>query len=431
VSRLKRRVLFVAHPYLDANMGGVRVRRIARLLPRFGWEVVVLTHARNEMSVAVESPPGVRVEEIKATDLASVYRRLRGIPANAKPEKGQPKPTAQKIGLTSEINRWLMIPDKIAPWRTPATRRGAELLRSEKFDAIFASLDPRTSLLVATDLSEQFGVPSVVEYRDLWIGNPYYHITQPTRFHTWIHQRLERKVLRRAHQVSAVCQGIANYLTSTYGKELRAPIRLNYNFFDPSEYPEPPAKKHPRPFVVSYTGAMYASRTPHQFFEGMRQFIDSRKLAPDQFRFRWAGGAAGITDLGSVIERTGITPYMDFLGMIPHREALQLLMESDVALLLQAPNDQIHIPGKLFEALGARVPLLALASPCEVTDIMERCNAGLVCAHTAESVAAGLQQFATVARSQQRWSFNEPALEKFSADSAVAQLSDLLELADR
>jgi len=426
---LKRRVLFVAHPYLDANMGGVRMRRIARLLPKFGWEVVVLTHARNETSVAVQNAPGVRVEEIKATDLASVYRRLRGSQVNMQPEKGQSRPTAQKIGFTSEINRWLMIPDKIAPWRKPATQRGAELLSSEKFDAIFASLDPRTSLLVATDLSERFGVPSVVEYRDLWIGNPYYHITQPTRFHTWMHQRLERRVLRRAHQVSAVCQGIANYLTSTYGKELRAPVRLNYNFFDPSEYPEPPTRNQPRPFTISYTGAMYASRTPHQFFEGMRQFIDSRRLTPDQFRFRWAGGAAGINDLSAVINKTGITPYMDFLGMIPHREALKLMMGSDVALLLQAPNDQIHIPGKLFEALGARIPMLALASPCEVTEIMDRCNAGLVCAHTAESVAAGLQRFETVARSQERWNFNEPALEKFSAISTVAKLSELLETA--
>lgn len=407
-------------------MGGVRVRRLARLLPRFGWEVTVLTKKRDELSVAVEASPGVRVVEVAATDLTSLYRRLKGSSSATARSGSKPEPAAQRIGLTSEINRWLMIPDKIAPWRKPATRRGAQLLQNERFDAIFASLDPRTSLLVATDLSARFGVPSVVEYRDLWIGNPYYHITQPTRIHSWLHQRLERKVLRRATRVSAVCQGIAAYLSQTYRDELRQPVELNYNFFDATEYPDRPAKPANRPLVISYTGALYASRTPHQFFEGMRHFIDKNRLTPEQFRFRWAGGAAGIDDLGDVIDRTGIRPYLDFLGMIPHRDALKLMMESDAALLIQAPNDQIHIPGKLFEALGARVPLLALANPCEVTEIMERCSAGIVCQHSKESVSDALQQFADLAASGKSWTFNDPAVEMFSADAAVGRLSRLL-----
>ena len=429
---MKKRVLFVAHPYLDANMGGVRLRRIARLLPRCGWEVVVLTHSQDGTTVPVREEPGVRVVEVAAMDLTRLYQRMRGAKHSGpqQPETVKRQPTAKKIGLTSEINRWLMIPDKQMPWRRPAIRKGAELLRSEKFDAVFASLDPRTSLLVATHLAEEFQVPCVLEYRDLWIGNPYYHITQPTPVHRWLHQRLERRVLSRASRVSAVCQGIARYLSEAYGSVLKAPVELNYNFFDPAEYPpSPPAGAAPRPFTVSYTGAMYASRTPHQFFEGMRRFIDSRKLTPEQFRFRWAGGASGINDLSAVIDRTGVRPYLDFLGMVPHREALRLLMDSDAALLLQAADDQIHIPGKLFEAMGARVPLLALANPCEVTEIMERCRAGLVSAHTAESVAESLGQFEVASRERRRWDFNEAAVLTFSAEAAVARLAVLLESA--
>lgn len=427
---MKRRILFVAYPYLDANMGGVRLRRIARLLPQWDWEVVVLTHPRNETSVDVPAHQGVRVVEVGATDFTAPYRRVRGLVnrSGAKTEKNQP--TAENISFTSEINRWLMVPDKVVPWRNPATRRGEELLRTERFDAIFASLDPRTSLLVATDLSAQSGVPCVLEYRDLWIGSPYYHVTQPTRVHTWLHQRLERKVLTRAHRVSAVCQGIADYLSSNYAKQLRKPVELNYNFFDPSEYPEQrTARPVSQPFTISYTGAMYADRAPHQFFEGMRRFIDQRRLTPEQFRFRWAGYLAAINDLGAVIERTGVAPYMDFLGMVPHRDALRVLMDSDAALLIQAPNDQIHIPGKLFEAMGAHIPILALSNPCEVTGIIERCHAGIVCTHSPDSVAGALNQFEMNARKQRQWCFNEPAVNEFSAEAAVGRLSRLLEAA--
>ena len=194
---MNKRVLFIGYFYLDANLGGVRVRRISRLLPRHGWEPVVLTHQRDTSSVAVAAMPGVRVEEVAAPDLVSLYRKLKNVGRSqpAVVTSGRPEPKAQSIGLTSEINRWLMIPDKQMPWRRAAIRRGRELLAREKFSAIFASLEPRTSLLVAAQLSKESGVPCVFEYRDLWVGNPYYHINQPTAFHRWLHRRLERKAV--------------------------------------------------------------------------------------------------------------------------------------------------------------------------------------------------------------------------------------------
>ena len=424
-----KRVLLIAYPYPDPNMGGVRLRRIARMLPKQGWEVVVLTHPRNRDSVEYREEPGVRVVEVGAPDLTSMYGKLRraGQPSSV---SGPAQPKAMKTGLTSRINRWLMVPDKHIPWRGPAVRRGLELLGQQPFDAIFASLDPRTSLMVAAQLSHKTGVPGILEYRDLWIGNPYHHVTQPTPFHRKLHARIERSTIQQASRVTTVCRGIGTYLSETYGAILKAPVELNYNFFDPNEYPSVEARSgNDQPFTISYTGAMYASRTPHQFFEGMRTFIDTRKLAPHQFRFRWAGGASGIDDLDAVIDRFGVRPYMDFLGMIPHRDALRLMMQSNAALLLQSPDDAIHIPGKLFEALGARTPLLALAHPCEVTEIIQRCRAGIICPHTKESVAAALEQFEARHRKAAPWDFDHDAVQKFSADAAVAKLARLFEAA--
>ena len=423
---MNQRVLIIGYFHPDANMGGVRLRRIARLLPRHGWEPVVLTHPI-EPSQAPEESGGVRIEAAAAPDLTRVYRRIRNLgrePA-ASPD-GRADPRALPIGFTTQLNRWLMIPDKQAPWYRAAVRRGLELLRREKFAVIFASLEPRTSLLVAARLSRETGIPCVFEYRDLWTGNPYHHISQATALHRWFHGRLERMALRQARRVSAVCRGIAERLEARYAADLQAPIELNYNFFDPAEYPAPvTAATGPRPFTISYAGAMYATRSPRQFFEGMRNFIDRMGLTPGQFRFRWAGGAAGINDLGEILDRTGVRPHLDFVGQIPHREALRMLVESDAALLIQAPDDAIHIPGKLFEAMGARVPLLALTHPCEVADIIHRCRAGIVCPHTSESVAEALAELHRFSVEGTGWKFNEAEVGQFSADAAVGRLAAL------
>jgi glycosyltransferase involved in cell wall biosynthesis len=426
---LNKRVLIVGYYYVDPNMGGVRLRRISRLLPRHGWDPVVLTHPRADSSVPPEKT-GPQIEEVASLDLARVYERLRGLGRRPQPDapSGRVELTARNIGLTSEINRWLMVPDKQIAWYRAALRRGRELLRDGKFSAIFASLDPRTSFLVAARLSKETGVPCVLEYRDLWIGIPYYHLNQPTPIHRWLHRRLERKALRQARIVSAVCRGIADYLSQTHAEILQSPVVLNYNFFDPAEYParEPGG---PGPFTISYTGAMHTSRNPRQFFEGARAFVERSKLTPSQFRFKWAGGAAGITDLAEILEKTGLRPYLDFLGQIPHRDALRLLVQSDAALLIQSPDDAIHIPGKLSEAMGARVPLLALSGPCETSEIIDRCRAGIVCAHTAEAVAAGLGRFHGLHVANKKWEFNEAEVQRFSADEAVAALAATLERA--
>lgn len=426
-----KRVLIVGYFFLDSNMGGVRIRRIARLLPRHGWEPVVLTHPRDASSVPAE-PADPRVEPAAALDLTRLYARLRGLGRTtpAPSPSARPEPTARPMGLTSELNRWLMVPDKQMTWYRAALQRGRELLRREKFSVIFASLEPRTSLLVAARLSKETGVPCVLEYRDLWTGSPYYHITQPTALHRWIHRRLERAALRQARSVSAVCRGIADYLSQQHAAILKSPVELNYNFFDPEEYSaSSSAPTGAQPFTVSYTGAMYATRSPRPFFEGLRAFIDEKKLSPAQFRFRWAGSASGIADFSDVLDRTGVRPYLDFLGQVPHGEALRLLQQSHAALLIQAPDDAIHIPGKLFEAMGARVPLLALSNPCEASEIINRCRAGLVCAHIAPSVAAAVAEFHKIALSGNKWEFNEAEVRQFSADAAVGRLAETLERA--
>jgi glycosyltransferase involved in cell wall biosynthesis len=422
---MNRRVLIIGYFLVDQNMGGVRLRRIARLLPRHGWEPVVLTHPPDENSPV--TPPEVRSEHVAAVDLTRLYSRLRGfgraVPAAA--PGGARQPAAKPMGFTSALNRWLMVPDKQMTWHGRALERGRKLLREEKFDAIYASLDPRTNVLVAARLSRESGIPCVLEYRDLWTGNPYHHIAQPTPVHRWLHERLERRALRQASRVTAVCRGIADRLVEQHGDVLRTKPALNYNFFDPFEYAEPVAVPSKDCLTISYTGALYASRTPHQFFEGMRLFIDRQRLSPAQFRFRWAGAIAGVSDLDGVIDRTGVRPYMEFMGQIPHAAAMRLMRESHAALLIQAPNDAIHIPGKLFEAMGGRVPLLALAHPCEVTEIIDRCRAGLVCPHTKESVADALEEFQRRSRQGLAWEFDEAQVNQFSADASVARLAGL------
>lgn len=413
-----KRILIVSHSFFESNMGAVRQRRIARHLPACGFEPIVMTR---EGPAPADGP---RRLAVRAPDLAALYRRARRAATAAPGATGWKE---RDIGLTSFLNRWFMIPDKQVPWTGPALRAAVEFIRREKPDLIFGSLDPRTNIRVAAAAARKTGTPCVIEYRDLWTGNPYHHVTQPTALHRAAHRAMEKRIIRAATRVTTVCRGIADYLGSTYAADLKSPVALHYNFFDPSEYPPPAAPAPDRPFVVSYVGAMYITRHPRFFFEGLRLFIERSGLTPAQFRFRWVGSAFSLGNIRGQIAELRLESFIDFVGQVPHRDALTELVNSHAALIIQAADDAIHIPGKLFEALGARVPVLALANPCEVTDIMALTNCGIAVPHEAEAVAAGLRQLWEHRRHGAPWPFNETAALEFTADRAVSRLADLFE----
>lgn len=412
-----KHVLVVFAGYGEAHMGARRVRRIVRHLPASGWAPTVLTDGAPPAAAESEFPQAV-VVRADAPDLAGLYRRwCRPRPAAS----AAPVLEARDIGLTTWINRWILIPDKYVVWRRAALRKGRELLGSGEFDLIFASHQPATNLLAAARLAQESGVPLYAEYRDLWTRSPYVHFQGATPAHDRIHRWLERRILRRATVVSCVARGIADSLRDRYGNVLRCPPELHYNFFDEAEYPAVPAKPAGA-FVVSYVGSMYLSREPSIWLEGFRQFIDRRALPPARIRFRWLGALSGIPGLGGRVRGMGLEPYIDYLGQVSHTRALAELMNCHVALHIQAPNDTVHVPGKFFEALGARTPLLAISPPCELTDLIARTHGGLFCGHTPAAVADTLDVFWRHFAGGTAWPFDEDARRVFSAQAAVADL---------
>ena len=414
--------MFIAQSFPQPNMGAIRLRRVARYLPDCGYEPIVLT-----ADMGLPMTKGTTILNAKAMDLTKLYRHWRsGIQPPPNPVRTVP---IKKITFTSFLNRWFMIPDKQVTWRRPAIKMAREYLHHHKVDLIFASLEPRTNLLVAAQLAREFRIPCVMEYRDLWTRSPYYHLAQPTGFHRWLHSRLERNVLEKATRVTCVSRGLAAYLQKEYPANISSKIALNYNFFDPAEYPVSKGGFGDgcSPFIVSYVGAMYMSRGPSAFLSGLRLFVDREKLSPRDVRFCWVGVVAGINNVRQMIESLGLSEYIDAQGQVPHDEALKLLCKSHLALILQSPDDLIHIPGKLFEAMGARVPVLLLSNPCEVAEIVERTHAGRVCPHDSETVSMVLAELWQRHRQGFRWEFNNPEMEEFSASRSVARLARLFD----
>lgn len=421
-------LLYITHHYHRSNMGAIRARRVARGLVRMGWRVTLLASGSREQA-GVRMEEGVRIRTVDALSLEHVYARLRGRPVSGQPTgsvKRRRDVQDYSIGLSSFINKWFLLPDKQAPWCRSAIRAARDEAETQgSFDVLLASIYPRTCAVVGRDLSRAWGVPLVVEYRDLWTGAQYENLDQPTRLHRGLHRRLESSVLRQAVGVSCVCRGIRDYLGAAHPGACDGKFDLNYNFFDAAEYPARRAPRPGRPWTILYSGSVYLNRRPDMFFEGWKAFIDERSLTPHDVRFTWLGGIVATPGIREAIARLGLDPYIDYYGQVAHAESLQCLVDSDVSLLIQAPSDAIHIPGKLFEAMGAGTPILALSNPCETSEIIQKTGSGVVSGFTASEVKAALERL-WIASQQEAPQSRTPEQEAYSSGRAVEHLSAFL-----
>jgi len=419
-----KRVLVVFNSFFGPGMGHTRLYRILRHLPAHGWEPTLLAEPCRDGAYRNLLPAG-QVAPVPYLDLQHVYARLRRRRPGSS-SAATAKPESRPIGFTTFVNRWLMVPDKQRFWVRPACAVARRLHREKPFDLVFASSLPATNAITGASIARDLGLPLMIEYRDLWTGNPYHNLTQPTALHRWLHHRLEKRALRQTSILCCLSSGIADIVGTAHRSELKNPPVVYYNFFDPEEYRmagAPPPK--PEAFTISYVGTMYLSRNPDLFFRALRLFVDRTGVTPAQFRFRWLGAIVGIEGLQEMIRGNGVDPFIDFLGHMPHRDALNELRASHASLIIQAPDDTIHIPGKMFEAMGARVPLLAIAPPCEVTRIMDRTGSGVHAPHDADAVARCIEQLWRHARSGEAWPYREEEVAEFSAQRAVANIAGL------
>jgi len=388
-----KRVLIIGYFFPPtSNMGSHRLHRLVRHLAEFGWEPVLLT------APDAQAVPDIEIHRVAGVDLTALWRRFK------KPTTGG---TAGQ-SVTTSLNRWVMIPDKYFPWIGPATRAGCAL---KNISAIYSTSDPLSDHLVAQRISERTGIPYVAEFRDLWLGSPYFARAHPTPFHRAWHARLERRVVRNAVAIVGLSRGISDYFATTYQK----PTRTIYNCFDPAEYRPTPVAPG---FTVVYAGALYSSRTPEPFLAGFAQFLKTHPTA----RFSIVGGSPDL-DLPAMIVRQGVTGAVDLVGRVAHAEALQRMQAATVLLAVQSSEDSIHVPGKLFEYIGARRPILAVSRPCEVAELITQHRLGWVAEPDPASVAARLTE------AYRAWETNQlpvPVADQFSVREITRQVADQL-----
>jgi len=369
-----RRVLLIAYwyPPLDA-IGAIRPAALAKYLPRYGWEAVILTPSskgRQGDNSIIETGYRDVVAEWKARlhldGRRSVHEQLR-LPVAS--ERGSEYPHTWALKLFRYL---LTYPDPHRGW-VPYAVSAIKRLRQDKvaIDAVISTSPPITCHLIGRRAKRILGCPWIADLRDLWTQN----LGDFTHKFRFIEVPLEKRTLREADALVTVSDPWVERLRQHHQK---AEITTITNGFDPDDFNcfRPALTKE---FSIVYAGRLYEGlRDPSILFEAMRDLLAEGKMSEHDVRIRFYGPPE--VWLPAMVARYGLQQVVELQGNVARTEALQREMESQVLLLLpwSDARETGHHTGKLFEYFGAARPILAAGGTAGVlTDILQETGAGV------------------------------------------------------
>ncbi len=362
---VRGRVLFLAMPFPPrTSSGAVRTGNLAKYLQKAGWQVEVVTIDPAFLRLKSDDPrvelltrQGVR---IRYTGLDSAFcywgmeSRLRTrLPLVAK--------------ALATVVRLLRIDNGVG-WVRPALKACRDLKPGD-IDVVLATGSPFFSFGIANRLARRLRCPYVLDYRDLWQFGPH----QKGPF--WPLRLAERTWLVHASKVVFVSWGAMEIMAQWLGSSKRMVVITNG--YDAEECSSVRAASDTAPAVV-YAGILYP---PDRTLTPILQALKELRGAPDCPQLHYYG--LNNREVQEEAEMLGVADSVILHGQTQRARVLEATKTAKAAVVITtvypsaSPEHRAIIPGKLFEPLGLRTPVLLIAPPgSDARRVVDEADAG-------------------------------------------------------
>lgn len=368
-----------------------RIPGLAKYLPEFEWEPIILTTVIGENPEARFGPPNDfksnnRIIETDCPHVLGFWKKILGF--NQNEDIGIQVKT--RFDVTSErsvypflswfYKKWnsaINYPDVEKGWKPFAIRVGDEFLQKEDIDAMISSSSPVTSHIIAKELKNKHKIPWVADLRDLWTQNHSYPYGNIRMF---FERRLELKTLQSVDALITVSPLWAEELRILHRGKKTYTIT---NGFDPDKMSTGKIDLTSK-FTITYTGQIYTGREdPSKLLAALRDLIHDGTMNPDDVEVRFYGPENEL--LAKEIEEYGLFDIVKQYGIVPREVSFKKQRESQLLLILkwevswEDQREKGWYPLKIFEYLAAQRPILAIGGSGEdvIRELLDKTKAGV------------------------------------------------------
>lgn len=400
------RVLF--HSYHFPPIGGSGAQRPLKLARHFadhGYTPIVVTGG------------GATTDRWAPEDETLVQEIPAGLEVHRLERVGEPEPSSRWRG---RAERWLGYPSRWADWWVGGSVELGAAVGTE-VDLVYVWMQPYESARAGAELSRRLGRPWVADLGDPWALDEMR--VYPSALHRRLDQRRMGQLLGTATAIVMSTPEAARRVRLAFPELEGRTIVSIPNGFDPADFKHEPRPRDDRKFRIVHTGYLHTElglelrRTAfvrrtlrgsvrgldiltrsHVFvIEAIRRVLERDPAAADVLELHLAGV---LTEADREVAAT--CPVANLHGYVTHAQSIELMQTADLLFLpmhdLPAGARATIVPGKTYEYLASRSPILAAVPDGDAREILAAAGNARLCRPAdveclADAISAELARF--------------------------------------
>ncbi len=423
-----KRILLIAYNYPPLiSPQSIRWLYLTRGLVRLGHRVDVLTismpgHFKDLMDMIPKDSRIYRTFPGLFYYITYKYSRERSRGDNRQPE-GPKKSDDDLIFriymLVHGILNRLFVPDIYAEWLPQALIKGYCIMRSRPYDVLISSSEQRICHLVAYGLKRLFPVRWIADYGDPWI----YPVAtnRESKLKRKIIKLTESHILRHMDFITLAAEGIKRLYLKDYSFLKDDKMEVVTQGYDPEAFELLPYDPKGDEFVLTYCGSFYKDlRDPSNLLSALRE-LDIKEM-----RVKIAGR---INEFERPLRESPLAKIVEYKGFVDPMSSIGLQKNATILIFISNATDT-QIPGKIYEYLGAKRPILCITG--NERDLSARlikdANRGIVVKDRKEDIKYGISELYRLWKEGVlESSFNLRDLEGFTWLHSAKKISEVID----
>lgn len=381
-----KKVLIITYYWPPAGGPGVqRWLKFVKYLPEFDIEPVVYIpenphYPIQDTSLVDEIPEGVSIYKQKVFE----PYRLAGLLSSKKTKRISSGIIKTKNpSVLEKAMLWIrgnfFIPDARKYWVAPSVKFLSDLIIKEQIETIITTGPPHSVHLIGQQLKEKHTLKWVTDFRDPWTSIGYHKKLRLSATSQKKHKQLEHSVLNAADVLI-----VTSETTQKEFKEItNKPITVITNGYDTDFKGKVDLDKS---FTIAHVGSLLSGRNPNNLWKALSQLASENEMFRAELQLEFLGVVS--QEVLDSLNRYELVPYMKLKGYVSHAQAVRRQRGAQVLLLVEIDSEETEgiIPGKVFEYMAAKRPILALGPKnWEVRNMIDETQTGEVFDYNATS----------------------------------------------